>query len=150
MEIREVKEQKSMCIKATTPVEKLSQVFGEGYGEIMQEAGKAGVQPTGAPYALYLNDDMSNLRIEFGFPVAQSVSGLGGRVQEGTIPGGKTVVGMHEGPYDTIEETYNKLIAFAKEQGKEPVGISYEVYLTDPTETKPEDLKTEIYFPLKN
>jgi effector-binding domain-containing protein len=153
MEIREMKERPTMCIKTTTPVENLPQVFGEGYAEIMEQAGKAGIQPTGGPYALYLNEDMSNLQIEFGFPIAvpldKQSTGIDGRVEAGVLPGGKTVVGMHEGPYETIEETYNTLMAYVKKQGMEPTGISYEVYLNDPRETPPEELKTEIYFPVK-
>lgn len=154
MEIREMKEQTTMCINAVTPVEKISEVFGTGYGELMQEAAKAGVAPAGPPYALYLNDDMSNLEIEFGFPVAPSdqdkVKKLGGRVQAGTLPGGKTAVVLHEGPYDSIGDSYNKLTGFISDRGMEPTGLCYEYYLNDPREAAPEELKTEIYFPLKN
>ncbi len=150
MEIREMNERPTICIKTSTPVEKLSQVFSKGYGEIFAEAGKAGIEPAGAPYALYLNDDMSNLQIEFGFPAARPVNGFGGRVTGGTIPGGKTAVTLHEGPYTAIEEAYNRLAAFVKEKGLEPTGLSYEFYLNDPSETPPDKLKTEIYFPLKS
>lgn len=149
MEIREVQAKTTMCIKTTTSVEKLSQVFGEGYAEIMQEAGKAGIQPAGAPFALYLNDDMSNLQIEFGFPASGPVPKMGGRVEAGTLPGGRAAVDMHIGPYATIEEAYNRLTAYVKEKGEEPTGICYELYLNDPGETPPEELQTEIYFPLK-
>jgi effector-binding domain-containing protein len=148
MEVRETKKQNTICIKTTTPVEKLPEVFGKGYAEIMETAGKQGVQPTGAPYALYLNDDMSNLRIEFGFPAARPIENEG-RVEPGEIPGGRAAYDIHEGPYDTIGDAYNRLMAFIKEKGLEPTGISYEVYLNDPTDTPPEELKTEIYFPLK-
>lgn len=148
MEVRETQKQETACIKTTTPVEKLPEVFGKGYMEIMETAGKQGVQPTGAPYALYLNDDMSNLQIEFGFPVAGTVK-KEGRVEAGGLPGGKAAFDLHEGPYDTIGDAYNRLTAYIKEQGLEPTGVCYEIYLNDPGETPPEELKTEIYFPLK-
>jgi effector-binding domain-containing protein len=144
-----MQERRTICIKTTTSVEKLSQVFGEGYMKIMQEAGKAGIQPTGAPYALYLNDDMSNLRIEFGFPADEPPSVPVNGVEAGRLPGGKTAMSVHVGPYDTIEEAYNRLTAFVKERDLEPTGICFEYYLNDPGTTPPEELQTEIYFPLK-
>mgnify|MGYP006289495119 CR=1 FL=1 len=147
MEVRETKKQDTACIKTTTPVEKLPEVFGKGYMEIMEVIGKQGIQPTGAPYALYLNDDMSNLQIEFGFPVAGTVE-KEGRVEPGELPGGQALVDIHEGPYDTIGDAYNRLMGFIKEKDLEPTGVSYEIYLNDPGETPPEKLKTEIYFPL--
>lgn len=56
---------------------------------------------------------------------------------------------MHKGPYDTIEKTYNDLTAFLKDKGRTPKGLCYEVYLNDPGKTKPEKLKTDVVFPLK-
>jgi effector-binding domain-containing protein len=36
------------------------------------------------------------------------------------------------------------------EQGYEGTGVSYELYLNDPTETPPAELQTQIIFPVKS
>jgi effector-binding domain-containing protein len=36
-----------------------------------------------------------------------------------------------------------------EENGYQPTGVAYEVYLNDPDETPPEELQTQIAFPLK-
>ena len=86
--------------------------------------------------------------VAIGFSVASALVGSS-RIQAGKIPGGKVAVEMHIGPYDKIEEAYNRLSAFVNENGLEMDIYSYEFYLNDPCETPPEELKTEIYFPIK-
>jgi effector-binding domain-containing protein len=98
---------------------------------------------------MYHNMDMNNLDVEIGFPVTQA-SGGSGRVKPGKLPGGKAAVTLHVGPYDKIGEAYDRLTAFVKEQGLKPLEVCYEFYLNDPVETPPEELKTEIYFPLSD
>ena len=147
MEIRDTAEQKTAVIRTSTPVEKLSEVMGSCYGEIMQYLGPKGIQPVGPPFAVYHNMDMSNLDVEIGFPLAVEVEG-NGRVNPGRIAGGKAAVTVHTGPYDKIGETYERLTAYVKEQGMETAGCCYEFYLNDPTDTAPEELKTEIHFPV--
>lgn len=148
MEIKTVQEQHTAAVRTRTPIEKISETLGACYGEVMQCVNSQDVQPSGPPFAIYYNMDMSDLDMEIGFPVAAMITDAG-RVKAGTIPSGKAAVATHVGPYDTIGETYEKLSAFVKEKKLEPNGFSYEYYLNDPGETAPEELLTEIYFPLK-
>ncbi|WP_298849379.1 GyrI-like domain-containing protein [uncultured Ruegeria sp.] len=72
-------------------------------------------------------------------------------MEELSIPGGKTAVLTHKGPYSGIEAAYHSLFGnWLPESGEEPADKpSYEIYLNDPRETAPEDLLTEICLPLK-
>ena len=148
MEIRTVEDQDIAAIRVQTPIEKLSEHMGACYGEVMQCVASQNVQPAGPPFAIYHNMDMSNLDVEIGFPVTSKIESSG-RVKAGSIPGGKVAVETHVGPYDTIGDAYNRLTAFVKEKGLEVNNFSYEYYLNDPGETPPEELQTEIYFPVK-
>jgi effector-binding domain-containing protein len=148
MEVRSIEERNTLAIRTFTPVEKLSEVMGSSYGEIMQVMESLGVQPSGPPFAMYHNMDMSNLDVEMGFPVMKAAQDRG-RVKAGKLPGGKAAVTVHVGPYDRIEEAYNRLTAFVNEKGLETESSCYEFYLNDPAETPPDELKTEIYFPVK-
>ncbi len=58
---------------------------------------------------------------------------------------------LHVGPYENFEQTYDALLAWIPTQGlaPEPDRPALEFYLNDPQSTPPEQLRTEIYFPVK-
>ncbi len=75
-----------------------------------------------------------------------------GEVAIQKIAGGKYAVFLHEGPHDTINESYQKAFAGwvlagdVKLRDEPP----FEVYLNrDPRRTKPENLRTEIFVPIE-
>ena len=148
MEIREEKSRKTLMVRMTTPAASLPAVMGEVYQELGSYMGRKGIDFAGAPYALYRNMDMEALDVEMGFPVSGGEGGEG-RIQQGELPEGKIATAIHSGPYDKLEETYNSLMAFVTEKGETAEEWMYEFYLNSPQEVKPEDLKTEICFPLK-
>jgi effector-binding domain-containing protein len=147
MEITRREERATASIRMRTSMEGLKQELGRAYGEIMQLLGSQGVQPAGAPFSIYYNMDMEDLDVEMGFPVAGAFN-AGGRVKPGVLPGGRTAVCVHKGSYETIGDSYNALSAFIQQNGAAPRGLCYEFYLTDPQVTNPQDLLTEINFPL--
>lgn len=63
-----------------------------------------------------------------------------------TLPGGRYVVALHEGPYSTLGETYAALFGrwFAAQPFDPEPGPTLEFYLNDPDSTDPEDLLTEV------
>ena len=147
-EIKEQSPQPTLSIRTRTPVDKLPLLLGEAYGKIAGYLAELGAQPAGAPFAAYYNMDMQDLDVEIGFPVAEPVVGKDD-IQSSQVPGGRLAFALHTGPYADISPAYDVLTQFAKEQGYEPSGVSYEFYLNDPQETLPQDLQTQIIFPLK-
>ncbi|MFA5375726.1 MAG: GyrI-like domain-containing protein [Dehalococcoidia bacterium] len=70
--------------------------------------------------------------------------GLGFRLLETT-----TVAAIvHRGPFSTIGETYDKLKSWIAEKGYKIAGPCEEVYLTEPGNTPPVELMTEIRLPV--
>jgi AraC family transcriptional regulator len=77
-----------------------------------------------------------------------------GDVELRDLPGGAYAVGLHEGPYERIGDSYAQLFA---EVSSHPINgrtwklgdpPALEKYLNDPRKTKPEELKTEIWMPV--
>ena len=62
---------------------------------------------------------------------------------------GPAVQIMHIGPYADEPGTLEKMDAFAEEHGYEFHGRHHEIYIGDPTRTKPENLKTVLRHPVK-
>jgi len=123
-------------------------VLGQAYGAIAQYLGELGEQPAGPPFVIYHNDDMQDLDVEIGFPVARELPSKGD-IQASEIPGGKVATCLYVGPYAEIEPAYAALSEWMRENGHEATGVAYEMYLNDPQQTPPAELQTQIVFPLK-
>jgi effector-binding domain-containing protein len=147
-ELKEQPARSTLAIRTRAAVQDLSRILGETYGTIAQYLGELGEQPAGPPFVAYHNQDMQDLDIEIGFPVARELPGRGD-IQAGEIPGGKAAACLYTGPYEEIEGAYNALFQWVEENGYEVAGAPYEMYLNDPRETPPEELQTQILFPLK-
>jgi effector-binding domain-containing protein len=146
--VKEQPTQATLAIRTRVSVQDLPQVLGKAYGAIAQYLGELGEQPAGPPFVAYYNMDMQALDVEIGFPVSRQLSGKGD-IQACEIPGGKVATCLYTGPYSDIEPAYNALSQWMKENGYEATGVAYEMYLNDPGQTPPQELQTQIVFPLK-
>ncbi len=147
-EIEERKAQDVLSVRTRASVQDLPQVMGKVYGNIAQYLGEIGEYPAGPPFAAYYNMDMQNLDIEIGFPVLKKLPDKED-IKTREIPSGKFATCLYTGPYSKIEPAYNELSKWIKDNGYEATGIVYEIYLDDPSQTPPEELKTHIMFLLK-
>jgi effector-binding domain-containing protein len=137
-----------LSVRARGAVKDLPAIMGRSYGTIGAYLGRMGRQPAGAPFVAYHNQDMQNLDLEIGFPVAKGLPGEG-EIQPGEIPGGKAASCMHIGPYDKIAAAYEALEQWMQSKGRQGTGVCYEIYLNDPQQTPPGQLQTQILFPIK-
>ncbi len=137
-----------LSVRTRSAVENLSGALGQAYGAIMQVLGQQGQQPSGPPFVAYYNEDMKDLDIEIGFPVAQALPGSG-KVQAGQIAGGKFASVLYVGPYADCGPAYEALAQWLKEHGQAACGAYYEWYLNDPASTAPAALQTQIMCPVK-
>jgi AraC family transcriptional regulator len=74
-----------------------------------------------------------------------------GEIGVQTIDGGDYAMTTHFGPYNQLNETYARLFGqWLPQSGRECRSApSLEFYLTDPENTDPEDLVTDLYAPLE-
>jgi len=147
-ELKDQPAQPTLVIRTRTPVQDLPQLMGETYGTIAQYLRELDECPAGPPFAVYHNMDMQDLDIEIGFPVARELQGQG-TIQSSELPAGDVATCLYTGPYQDIGQPYEALSQWITDRGREPTGVSYEFYLNDPQETPPEQLQTQIVFPLK-
>jgi effector-binding domain-containing protein len=134
-------------MRTRAAVQDLPQLFGQTYGALLQYMNEMGVEPVGEPFAAYYNMDMQNLDIEIGFPVTRPLPDRD-NIKSGALPAGKFASTMHVGPYDTLGPAYEALTQYVKDSRCEPTGVAYEFYFSGP-ETPPEEIRTQIVFPLK-
>jgi len=126
--------------------------FGRMYTYLARE----GFLPAGPPSRIYHNvpgqvpDD--KLKWELRVPVAgicdpkgPDERGLGFRSLEETT----VACTVHIGPFSTIGDTYKSFKSWVDDNGYKIVGPCEEIYLNEPGNTPPAEIRTEIRFPVK-
>jgi len=134
---------KSIRMKCTIP--ELSKNLGESMLEVLNFLGKKGVQPRGAPVAIFHETKDQQTDVEVGIPVASPLE-VDGRIQNSQTPEGKAAFTLYQGSYEKIAPAYDAITLWANEKGLKATGVWWEFYLTDPRkETDQNKWKTEIY-----
>ncbi|MFV2053897.1 AraC family transcriptional regulator [Aliiroseovarius sp. YM-037] len=95
--------------------------------------------------------DEDKLRSFAGLQVTENVSDTDG-LEEVAVVGGDAAVLTFTGPYSGLMQAYDHLFGgWLPKSGREPRDEpAYEIYLNMPSDTAPEDLKTEIHLPLRS
>ena len=144
-------------IPVTVTMDGLSAAVDSTFSELFPRLASHGIPPAGAPLIRYLVIDMAGeMQIEMGVPVAAPIT-ASGRIQPGTLPGGRYAVLRHTGPYDGLVASNAALERWAQEHGIEfdtwntPQGSAWrgraEHYLTDPSqEPDPAKLETDVAY----
>lgn len=138
-------------VRHTGPYNQIDRAFGK-LGPI---AGRAGLfaLPGVKMVAIYYDDPQTTpaaeLRSDAGLVVPAGTKLPDGLAAQ-TLAAGRYAKTVHAGPYTTIGDTWAQLMGGWIPQHDLRIAnhVSYEVYLNDPTDTKPEDLRTEIYVPV--
>src|SRR5512133_1770327 len=77
-EIKEIGIQKTVIVTMTVPSAQIGAKMGEAYAKLYAYFGQKGIQPVGAPFAVYTQDDTNgNTTFEAGMPVSSKVDGQG-------------------------------------------------------------------------
>jgi len=134
------------------PYTQISEAFSKLYGWIAEK----GYVPAGPPLGVYFNAPGqvpdSELLWEVRSPIVGDIHlsrpderGVGVKRLKST----QVAATMHKGPFDELGKTYEALAAWIIENGYEIAGPAEEVYLSDPQKTRPEELLTEVRFPVR-
>jgi AraC family transcriptional regulator len=130
--------------------------MNEAFGKLYSWIGEKGYTPAGPPMATYFNAPgqvpAEELLWEIQSPIAGDVapSGpdeLGLRVKR--VEGAEVAATMHKGPFDKVGESYGALAGWIEESGYQITGPSMEIYLSEPEKTPPQELLTEVMFPVR-
>ena len=136
-----------VCISHKGPFSEIENVIGQ----LMMSCQNQNIYPGGPMIGVYYNspDEVKpeDLQWEIGFPVTPQVmpqSPLEKKQWNFT----QVATATHAGPYEKTGETIAKVYEWLEANGYTQAGPLLERYLTMPTpDTKPEDMKTEIWIP---
>lgn len=103
------------------------------------------------PGAVYTKWDEENNEAEFyiGLVVRKDIP-LAEGMEKLTLPEGQNVMIAKYGPYGTGDQQAHEAIdLYLLENGLKQNGAIWELYVNDPETVKPEDIETEIHYPVK-
>jgi effector-binding domain-containing protein len=126
----------------------MAAIMAEGYQKLMTYLGQLGKEYAGVPYCKYTqgSEDYTIFDIELGIPIGEPVPEKDGMYMAKTCEG-KAITAIHQGAYKNIEKTYDPMMKYLADNGKESTGVYYDYYLNDPAETQESELLTKVVFP---
>jgi effector-binding domain-containing protein len=150
-EIKDVPDLRAALLRRHSDAATVGRAVRDGMGVLMKTLARAGVTRSGPPFLVTHGemDDPSGLDLELGVPV-EGLLAVQGDVVEGVLVGGTVASTIHVGSYRSIGRTYGALTSWIADQGREIAGPPVEIYLSDPDDTPPEALRTEVRFTLRS
>lgn len=145
VEIRQLEEIKVASIRREMSIHELPEVINR----LAAFTAEKGIT-AGPPMAIYYDKefDPEKADIEVCLPVSAPFPNEGD-VRSRILPAGKYLVTTHEGGYDNIRVSYERLLRYAQEEGYRIIGPPREVYIVGPGQKAvPSSWKTEIYLPV--
>jgi len=128
--------------------------IGEAFQRLDGVVRPAGLcQPGAMMLAIYHDDPESTpadqLQSDAGITVPSDAA-LPAGVAETRLPAGRYARTTHVGPYTTLGDTWSRFMGewLPKSGHRVGSGASYEVYRNTPMDTRPEDLRTDLYLPI--
>jgi AraC family transcriptional regulator len=141
-------EKHAVSIQGRVKISDIPQFIGGAYSEIWMEMKSNGWECTGPPFVYYRSWSGGEVDLDCGFPIKGRSVGTG-RIRPFTLPVVKAARAIHKGPYMDLVRTYELVERWIKSEGLEPADYMWEYYLNDPTMVPPEELMTEIIWPIK-
>jgi effector-binding domain-containing protein len=156
--VEDVAARELVSVEGTTSLDPaaIDQALEDAFGKINAFLAANGLRQDGAALAITHFYDESGWGFEAAVPVAGSseakaraarTAAKGIRIGPGYA--GSALKGVHVGSHSTLPETYQRLEDYAAEKGFDSNGRPWEQYVTDPRTTPEDQLRTEVYMPVK-
>lgn len=124
----------------------IAEAMGSAFAEVFGFVAEHGITPLGMPMSVYLGMDPAILRFRGGVLVSEDdAAKASGPIQRDTLPAGEAMMATHVGGYDTLNKTHQALWSHLETEGLTGAMPIWEIYVDDPGDTSPDELRTEIY-----
>jgi effector-binding domain-containing protein len=145
-DVAEVSAQTVATVRRVVSTEELPSFFGSAFRTVAAAIEAGGGVLAGPPFGWYHGPPGETVDVAAGFPV-EGWDGDGDDVTVWRRAGGRAVVGVHVGPYETMAQTYARLSSWSVGQGITLADEMWEEYLTGP-EADPSTWQTRIVWPV--
>lgn len=147
VELVEVPSETVAVMHRLVRADQLPQFFGEAFARVAEVVDTAGGRVSGPPFGWYVGMPAQQVDVSAGFPVAGDIHTPDGGVEVLERPGGRALVAVHVGSYDTLADTWATVDRFAVTAGLPLRHDAWEEYLSEPT-GDPSTWRTRVVRPL--
>ena len=135
-------------IRGVVDMGELAAFFDASFSRLAPAITAQGVAIVGPAFALYHGPPGAVADLEVGFPTAGTVEADGDMVAS-RLPGGRVAALVHEGSFDQLGSSWQRLAAWIAAADLRPGDDVWEVYVTEPSpDMDPADLRTELHWPV--
>jgi effector-binding domain-containing protein len=124
----------------------IAEFLETAYQEISEFIAENNLVVNGGRMAITRAWDKEGYHIDAAIPVLMQAFEPTENLRVGRSPSGPAVRVIHQGPYELMTPTYDKLTAYIAAHGLREGPVSWEYYISDPSQTPGEELITHIYF----
>lgn len=130
-------------------LEAIGKTIEESFCTLDAALGQAKVAPSGPPLARYTHFADGRVTVDLGFPVhaGGTASLRAAGLNTGMTGGGLAMRGVHVGPYDTLRQTYDKILTAIRAAGRAPADEMWERYFAHAEAAS--EARTEVLWPVK-
>ena len=142
-----VEDQKWAVINHKGPIGDIEVLIAQLFGWVESE----NVELVGAPFAMYYtrptNSKEDDVVYDVGVPIASDYPGTD-LIKIVDMLEHKVLAIIHKGSYDTINESYQKIVDYSIENKYDIIGSPREIYFNSPLDVSEDELITEIQLPI--
>lgn len=148
-ELVTLEEAPTAVIRGTVPMDRLGTFFDGAFGRLPRAITEQGARVVGPAFARYFGPPGDTVELEVGFPTDRPVDDSGDVVAS-SLPAGRAARLVHEGSYDGLSASWERLGTWVQQQGLVGDGAFWEVYVTEPSpDMDPAELRTELTWPVR-
>ncbi len=152
VEYQRVDSQPIIYIRDSAYVEDIYPTLGKVFDEIVAYTIETNATILGMPFARWERGEKGQKWVfEAGFPAIneEGSEGSNKRIIVDEMIGGNFITAVHYGAHSGIDEVYDKLDGYLKNEGLLLMGTTFEVYMTGPA-TEPDTSKweTRVFYPV--
>ena len=148
--VKHAPEQRVASLSLRTRLATIGEDIAGGFAVVVGALTEAGTQPNGAPFIVFHDviDEQTDGDVEICIPASVDVGAAHPEVEFKVVPGGAVAATTHRGPYAEISPAYHTVTGWIQDHGHQVGGAPREIYLNDPQSVLPDDLLTEVQFPI--
>ena len=138
------------CVKHSGSYEDIGEILMDLFRWVLVNGEKVASYPMALFPADSQDDPPEDVSFEACIPI-QAEAGIKGdsEVKIREIPAATVAFVRHLGSFSQMDETYDRIHSWIRENGYRAAGHSRELYLTNPMEHSEEELRTEIQIPVE-